>query len=481
MEPLQKTLSTRTLLPFLFLFCFAAWLRYWELGAHSLWTDEQDSLMQSRGLLEIWNRRGNGILYFALLHHWRGMFGDSALALRSLSAGLGTISVLLVSWIAYRMSGSRKAAFIAGVLSCCLPILVWHSRDARMYPLWGFGFLLAVHGLVEFRQRGPLVWVCFQYFLGQAIGLLTHSFHLFWALGIVMAGFLLIEGRPRQRLKQVAILNAPFILLLMLYGLRFLVFPDSPYSYLKQWGYSPWDFHLIPSLEEVFLYGGPAQERLNTSIAGTGILVLFSAASYQISLKSVPARAWGQALVCMSWGAFLLMHVLPVRDYARLFFPMAFMGSLVMGLALSMQDEGKTLWQKFVRSPWVAIALILGFFCLPLRRAFIDELEPWKTVCAEIQTLPSTWAVIAETGQPESPIAQCTFLDRLVIRHGPYHPVTKAELSLLKQASGAIVLRSPPWVNQEDSVVHSLGRPWESIDWQIRGPYLTEARLTFER
>ena len=110
-------------------------LRFWDLSNFSIWTDEQDTLMQSRHFSEIWGHRGNGAFYFMLQNIWQLFFGDGAYAIRSLSGVFGVLSIVLAAKIVLQITQDRKAALAAAFFCAVLPLLVWHSRDARMYTL----------------------------------------------------------------------------------------------------------------------------------------------------------------------------------------------------------------------------------------------------------------------------------------------------------------------------------------------------------
>ena len=73
-------------------------------------------------------------MYYYALHFWRGVFGESEFALRSLSAALGVVLVWLIYLLGRRLfdeSTALAAAFVAALN----PFQVYYSQEARMYVL----------------------------------------------------------------------------------------------------------------------------------------------------------------------------------------------------------------------------------------------------------------------------------------------------------------------------------------------------------
>src|SRR5512139_1093756 len=78
----------------------AAMLRFFQLDAQSFWNDEGTSARVAERSLPLITAASIGDihppLYYYALHSWRGVFGESEFALRSLSATLGVILVWLI-------------------------------------------------------------------------------------------------------------------------------------------------------------------------------------------------------------------------------------------------------------------------------------------------------------------------------------------------------------------------------------------------
>ena len=124
----------------------AAALRFYRLDALPLWQDEAASLVHaSRPFFSIWGVDIHPPLYYLLLHLWL-VFGDSAFALRSLSALIGIATVPLV-FAAGRVIGGARLGLIATLLLAIAPYHLRYTQEARMYALMTFGAALALWGL----------------------------------------------------------------------------------------------------------------------------------------------------------------------------------------------------------------------------------------------------------------------------------------------------------------------------------------------
>ena len=121
-------------------------LRFWTRSA--LWLDEALTVDIARlPLHDIPNalkHDGAPPLYYVLLHFWIVLFGQSNVAVRSLS-GLVGVATLPVAWLCGRRFGGRAVAWTTLVLLASAPFAVYYSTESRMYALvillTGCGFL----------------------------------------------------------------------------------------------------------------------------------------------------------------------------------------------------------------------------------------------------------------------------------------------------------------------------------------------------
>jgi mannosyltransferase len=126
------------LLVLVLILALAAGLRFYQLGAQSLWSDEGNSAaLASRSLSQITLDASHDIhppLYYWLLHLWTGIFGTSETALRSLSALLGVLLVLVIAHLGRCMQG-KTLGLVAAFFAAISPFQVYYSQEARMYIL----------------------------------------------------------------------------------------------------------------------------------------------------------------------------------------------------------------------------------------------------------------------------------------------------------------------------------------------------------
>lgn len=122
----------------LVLIALAAFLRFYRLDAQSFWNDEGNSARIAERSLQLITEGAAGDihppLYYYTLHVWRGIFGSSEFALRSLSAVLAVMLVWLVFLIARKVFDAN-VGLIAALIAAVNPFQVYYSQEARMYIL----------------------------------------------------------------------------------------------------------------------------------------------------------------------------------------------------------------------------------------------------------------------------------------------------------------------------------------------------------
>jgi len=140
-------------------FLLALALRLYRADAQSLWYDEGTSAaLAGRPLPDIARAAANDIhppLYYLLLALWVRLFGDGVVALRALSACLGSLLVAGVIRLGGRLWG-RPVGIAAGLLAAISPYLVWYSQEVRMYMLGaalGVGLIGATVAVVDHSAR----------------------------------------------------------------------------------------------------------------------------------------------------------------------------------------------------------------------------------------------------------------------------------------------------------------------------------------
>lgn len=186
----------------LFILGVALAARAYELDGQSFWNDEGTSVaLAGRSLAAITRDASHDIhppLYYYLLHFWVRLFGASEIAVRGLSALLGSLTAVLV-WLLGRRFLSREAAWTAALVTIVSPFQVYYSQEARMYILVTFLGALSFWFFAAWMERlfdrqsarrslGVNAW---GYVLCGALMMYSHYF----AFTLIVAQNLLFAGR----------------------------------------------------------------------------------------------------------------------------------------------------------------------------------------------------------------------------------------------------------------------------------------------
>jgi mannosyltransferase len=143
----------RRIPPALALVCLAgAALRFATLDLQSLWYDEAVTArllrMSLSGMLHaIPDSESSPPLYYVLGWGWTHVLGSGEAGMRSLSALLGTATIVL-AWMLGRRLGGERAALAAAALIACNPLAHWFSQEARAYAL-----------LIALAMLAALLWL----------------------------------------------------------------------------------------------------------------------------------------------------------------------------------------------------------------------------------------------------------------------------------------------------------------------------------
>ena len=157
----------------------AAETRFLGITDRSLWFDEAFSVSVARfdlphivQFVQIGDTHPP--FYYALLSGWVRLFGTSELGVRSLSALLGVLTVLLLYAFASRLV-DREVAVAAAALAASSAFAAHAGQEARMYPLLGFLALASWFAMlmaIEDKKR----WGWALYVVSTVLMLYTHYF-----------------------------------------------------------------------------------------------------------------------------------------------------------------------------------------------------------------------------------------------------------------------------------------------------------------
>lgn len=157
-------------------------LRFVTLDVQSLWFDESFTIIQLRsGLGEFLDGmvlyQATAPLYYLLAWPWERAFGDGAVAMRSLSAAFGTLTVP-VAFLAARTMFSTRAGLLAAALVATSPTLVWYSQEVRPYALLVLLSSTTLLFWARARSTGARRDVA-MFAASSALAVLTHYFAAF--------------------------------------------------------------------------------------------------------------------------------------------------------------------------------------------------------------------------------------------------------------------------------------------------------------
>lgn len=187
---LQTRLITRILLTFILL--LAATLRFYALGASSLWSDEGNTwALLSRSFTQIARDAAADIHppgYYWLLKLWTMLFGTSAVGMRSFSAFAGLLLVYVIYHLGLLLRARKHdlplAALLAAFLAAVNPFLIYYSQEARMYLLLTLASAALFWALLAWLDRGGRWgWALLGYIGAAVVGLWSH-----YTFPVVMIG-----------------------------------------------------------------------------------------------------------------------------------------------------------------------------------------------------------------------------------------------------------------------------------------------------
>ena len=184
-------------------------LRLYHLGSQSIWVDEGHSLTLARlGPMQIIDeamQTDHPPLYFLALHAWLKVWPDTEGSARLFSALLGTAFIVVLYRFCREMF-SRATSLLTSVFLALSPWAVWHSQDARMYPLaLVFSYLAFTLFFSYLRSGSPLRLIGF--ILALVASLYTHLYCISaFPVLLIYLGWVrhdLVPGRLRRMMEAI--------------------------------------------------------------------------------------------------------------------------------------------------------------------------------------------------------------------------------------------------------------------------------------
>jgi len=197
-------MSHRAILILLAIVLIGGLFRIYHLGTQSIWFDEAASIRGSSQSLVLVVQSSGRLhnqppLYFALLHLWMRLFGTSEIAVRSLSAIFGIISLFVIYQVGCKLFDPH-VGLISSFLSAISCFYIYYSQEARAYSLLQLLTLLSFFCFIEAlradRRRGFYFALLF---LINVSVVYTHPYGLFVILSQTIYFFLLWARYHRLR------------------------------------------------------------------------------------------------------------------------------------------------------------------------------------------------------------------------------------------------------------------------------------------
>jgi mannosyltransferase len=196
----------------------SVFLRFYNLGTKSLWLDEAESLRESslsiQGMVSSANQ---GPLYFLMLHGWISLFGTGETAIRSLSAILGVLAVVVV-YLAGSALFNKRVGLFGAFLSSFGYFPIAYAQDTRAYSLLLLLSALSYWLFFEILKRdGKRFYVA--YIIASILLVYTHVYGLFIIASQVLFFLIFFTRYKAQLLKYLATIGILILIAVIPTGL----------------------------------------------------------------------------------------------------------------------------------------------------------------------------------------------------------------------------------------------------------------------
>lgn len=200
--------------------------------------------------------------FYAFMHWWISMFGDTETALRMPSALCMAAAAALIALIGRRLFDAR-AGLIAGLLVPAVPVISRYGQEARPYAMAMFTTVAAVWLLLRALER-PTVWRWVPYALAliavgasHIVALMGLAAHLVAAVAAIVTArgsrrWWILGGWPLSVLAAVLAIS-PLIRLGQGQGGQISWIPDTTWARVQDF---PGEVFMSPAVAGFFLVAG---------------------------------------------------------------------------------------------------------------------------------------------------------------------------------------------------------------------------------
>jgi mannosyltransferase len=210
-----------------FIIILCALLRFYHLGAASLWSDE----IFSRYYVDLFglhyvltdglSKETNPPTYYLLLRGWISLFGDGEAALRSLSAAISILCVP-VTYLLGRELGGKSWGLAGAFLIAICPASLYFAQETRVYALFMLASTVVLWAAAVYQRDSRSVKATVFYPLSATLCLYLHVTGLLLVVACWGAVWLYLRsigaGKRQARFKWMALnglvllLGAPYFL-----------------------------------------------------------------------------------------------------------------------------------------------------------------------------------------------------------------------------------------------------------------------------
>jgi uncharacterized membrane protein len=244
-------------------------LRFWHIGAQSLWLDELFSVFLARrdvaAVVAGTFQDTQPPLYYLLLHAAL-LFGSDETAARVVSALFSTATIPLVFLLGRRLFDRSDTALLAAFVFAVTPFQVAYAQEARMYSMLAF---LQLAGLFFFHRAWNggawSDWLLFAF--AEALALYTHSLGI---LGLVAIDLWVVWQWRSARSRALELLAA-HALMLLLFAPWLTAFSTQANRVLTGFWEAPSSLLNLLRTTYVLVFGNT----LPTDLVPIGLLIIF--------------------------------------------------------------------------------------------------------------------------------------------------------------------------------------------------------------
>jgi 4-amino-4-deoxy-L-arabinose transferase-like glycosyltransferase len=197
---------SKALVALVVLTLIGAGLRFYQLGAQSIWFDEAYSIYVANQ--PVWDiitgiEPSHLPFYFVLLKVWMFLFGQSEVAVRLLSVVFGVALIPALFLLARRMFG-QPIGLITSFFAAISPFLIYYSQETRPYELLALQAVITTYFLLRALDDGRWWWIA--YGLSSATMLYTHYYGvLFFGAQSLFVLILLVLRHRESIVRPVAL------------------------------------------------------------------------------------------------------------------------------------------------------------------------------------------------------------------------------------------------------------------------------------